>query len=103
MVLCMPQSIAKEKIDHMKRLGAEVHLQPAVPFSSPLHYAQLAATIAKERGGYHTNQFENLANYRAHYGSTGPEIWRQSGKNVDVFITSAGTGEFMFFMINFFA
>ena len=87
----------------MKRLGAEVHLQPAVPFSSPLHYAQLAATIAKERGGYHTNQFENLANYRAHYGSTGPEIWRQSGKNVDVFITSAGTGEFMFFMINFFA
>lgn len=91
-VLCMPENISQEKIDHMRRLGAEVHVQPLAPFSSPVHYAQLAAVIAKERGGFYVNQFENLANFRAHYGSTGPEIWRQSGQRVDVFIASAGTG-----------
>lgn len=91
-ILCMPQSIAQEKIDLMRRLGAEVYLQPSVPFSDPRHYAQLAATLAFERGGFHTNQFENLSNFRAHVGGTGPELWRQTNHNVDVFVTSAGTG-----------
>jgi cysteine synthase len=91
-ILCMPHNIAKEKIDLMKRLGAEVHLQPSVPFSDPRHYAQLAASLAKERGGFHTNQFENLSNYRAHVSGTGPEVWEQSRHRLDVFVTSAGTG-----------
>jgi cysteine synthase len=91
-ILCMPQSIAKEKIDLMRQLGAEVHLQPSVPFSDPRHYAQLAASLAKERGGFHTNQFENLSNYRSHISGTGPELWEQTHHHLDVFITSAGTG-----------
>jgi cysteine synthase A len=97
-VLCMPQSIASEKIELMRRLGAEVHLQPSVPFSDPRHYAQLAASIAKERGGFHTNQFENLSNFRAHISGTGPEIWKQTDHQVDIFITSAGTGVNFYFI-----
>lgn len=91
-ILCMPQSIAQEKVDLMRRLGAEVHLQPSVPFSDPRHYAKLAASLAIEKGGFHTNQFENLSNFRAHLGGTGPELWKQTNHNIDIFVTSAGTG-----------
>ena len=43
-VLCMPESISQEKIDHMRRLGAEVHVQPLVPLSSPLHYQKVCSS-----------------------------------------------------------
>lgn len=48
-VLCMPESIAKEKIDHMRRLGAEVHVQPVVPLSSPLHYQAVRSSVIIHR------------------------------------------------------
>ena len=98
----MPQSIAQEKIELMKRLGAEVHLQPSVPFSDPQNYAQKAAIIAKERNAFFTNQFENLSNYRAHISGTGPEIWKQTNHQIDIFITSAGTGLIFFCNYYFF-
>lgn len=44
------------------------------------------------KGGFFANQFENLANFRAHYEGTGPEIWEQTGGEVDAFIAAAGTG-----------
>ena len=94
-VLCMPNSISVEKINHQRRLGAEVHLQPLVPFSDPENYARKAEIIAKERadqGAFFTNQFENEANFNAHYNGTGPEIWVQTRGKIDGFITSAGTG-----------
>jgi cysteine synthase len=91
-VLCMPQSISIEKIDYMRQLGAEVHLQPGVPFSDPRHYAKLAESIAKERGAIHTNQFENIANFRSHFAGTGPEVWGQTSHNIDIFVAAAGTG-----------
>ena len=44
------------------------------------------------KGGYFADQFENLANYRAHYEGTGPEIWEQTSGNLDAFVAAAGTG-----------
>ena len=44
------------------------------------------------KGGFFADQFENLANFRAHYEGTGPEIWEQSGGNLDAFVAAAGTG-----------
>lgn len=44
------------------------------------------------KGGFFADQFENLANYRAHYEGTGPEIWEQVGGRLDAFVAAAGTG-----------
>lgn len=44
------------------------------------------------KGGFFADQFENLANFRAHYEGTGPEIWEQTGGKLDAFIAAAGTG-----------
>lgn len=91
-ILCMPENISIEKINHMKRFGAEVHVQPCVPFSDPTNYARYAETLAKERNAFHTNQFENAANYEAHLFTTGPEISAQCNGHIDGFICSSGTG-----------
>lgn len=88
----MAENVAKEKVDYMRLLGAEVHVQPMVPFGDPKHYFQTAENIAIERGGFFTNQFENTANYLAHFSGTGPEIYRQTDHKIDIFVTSAGTG-----------
>lgn len=87
-ILCMPNCISEEKIETQRRFGAEVHLQPLVPFTNPDNYARKAETLAKERGFVHTNQFENLANYRAHFKTTGPEIYKQTEGQVTAFVTA---------------
>ena len=93
-ILTMPKIIAKEKVQSAERYGAKVILQPLVPFADPENYARKAEQIAQELGenAIFTNQFENLANYRAHFSTTGPEIWSQTAGSVDSFVTSAGTG-----------
>ena len=93
-ILTMPNKTSKEKVDYMRQLGAEVHLQPPVPYSDPRHFARLAESIGEEmgEGTLHTNQFENMANFRAHFGGTGPEIWSQTGRKIDIFVTASGTG-----------
>ena len=91
-VLTMPDMIAEEKVSLARRYGATVHLQPLRPFDDPEHYHQKAITLgATLPNAIHTNQFENLANYRAHYGGTAPEIWAQTGGNIDAFVAAAGT------------
>ena len=92
-ILAVPNIIAKEKIASAERYGAKVLLQPLVPFANPENYARKAESLAKELpNAVFTNQFENLANFRAHFATTGPEIWEQTNGQVDAFVTSAGTG-----------
>ena len=92
-VICMPHFIATEKINLCKSFGAEVHLQPGVPFTNEENYAKKAAFFGRTLpNAIHTDQFENEANFRAHFSGTGPEIWQQSGGNVDAFVCAAGTG-----------
>jgi cysteine synthase A len=92
-VLTVPNMIAKEKIVYAERFGATVHQQPLVPITDPNNFERYAATLATQiPGSVHTNQFENMANYRAHYEGTGPEIWKQTNGRVTCFVSSSGTG-----------
>lgn len=86
-------SVSQEKIDTMRLFGAEVILQPIVPFSDQRHYVHRAQEIAKSTpGAVYMNQFENTANSQAHFETTGPEIWAQTSGKIQVFVAAAGTG-----------
>lgn len=77
----------------MRSLGAEVRAVPAVPYRDPNNYVRLSGRIAEEiPGAVWANQFDNLANRRAHYKTTGPEIWEQTGGKVDAWVAATGTG-----------
>lgn len=67
--------------------------RPVVSIVNNQHYCKVAEReAAKLEGGFFANQFENTANFRAHYGSTGPEVWSQTGGALDAFVMAAGTG-----------
>jgi cysteine synthase A len=89
--IVMNNTIAVEKQNLMKTFGAELLLVDPKPFSSELHYYHIGKKIAEDHGWFYCNQFENLANSKAHYETTGPEIWAQSG-GLDAFVCAAGTG-----------
>jgi cysteine synthase A len=77
----------------LRSLGAEVRTVPAVPYRDPNNYVKLSGRIAAETpGAVWANQFDNLANRRAHYNSTGPEIWEQTAGQVDAWVAATGTG-----------
>ena len=96
----MPSDQATEKSDLLLKLGAVVERVPPAPIVDPMHFVNRARALAAEhtadpsrRGrGYFANQFENEANWQAHYEGTGPEIFQQCGKKVDAFVAGAGTG-----------
>ena len=89
----IPDTQSAEKIGLLRSLGAEVRTVPAVPYRDPNNYVRLSGRIAAETpGAVWANQFDNLANRRAHYNSTGPEIWQQSGGRVDAWVAATGTG-----------
>lgn len=93
-VLTMPDKVSKEKQNTLKAYGAEVMLAPtsAAP-DSPDHYVNMAKRLAAEiPGSFRINQYDNLKNPEAHYLTTGPEIWEQTGGRIDYFIASASTG-----------
>lgn len=74
-------------------MGADVRAVPRAPFSSPLNFNKLAMAYAQEtENSVWTDQFDNLANRRAHYETTGPEIWEQTNGKVDCVIFGTGTG-----------
>jgi len=88
----IPDKMTREKIEVLETLGAKVEIVPTVPLSDPRNFFNVAKKRAEEIGGFFTNQFDNLSNYRGHYATTGPEIWRQTSGKVDAIATTAGTG-----------
>lgn len=92
-LIVIPDTQSQEKIDALKTLGAEVRPVPAVPYKDPNNYVKLSGRLAQEmENAIWANQFDNLANRRSHYETTGPEIWEQTGGKVDAWVTSTGTG-----------
>src|SRR5438876_7508817 len=97
-VIVMPETQSQEKKDMLRLCGADLRLVAAVPYANPMNYVRYSERLAGEiassetNGAIWANQFDNLANRRAHYETTGPEIWQQTGGTVDAFVCSVGTG-----------
>ena len=92
-VIYMPDNQSQEKVDILRTLGAEVRVVPTVPYRDEMNYQKQAGRFADTLpNGVWANQFDNPANRQAHYDSTGPEIWRQTGGKVDAFVSAVGTG-----------
>ena len=91
-LIAMPKTMAQEKIDLLRSLGADVELTEAVPFADPGNYYHVAKRRAEEVGGFWADQFENTANAHAHYTTTGPEILAETDGTLTGFVCAAGTG-----------
>ncbi|OGS52614.1 MAG: cysteine synthase A, partial [Erythrobacter sp. RIFCSPHIGHO2_12_FULL_63_10] len=92
-IIVMPENQSKEKMDTLRALGAELVLVPPTKFSNPGHFVHTSRRIAEEtENAIWANQFDNIANRRAHIESTAPEIWDQMEGRVDGFTCSVGTG-----------
>ncbi|HMD58183.1 MAG TPA: cysteine synthase A [Steroidobacteraceae bacterium] len=92
-VIVMPDNQSPEKYSLIEALGAEVRRVKAVPYSDPNHYQKVAGRLADELpAAIWANQFDNTANRRAHFETTGPEIWAQTGGRIDAFVAASGTG-----------
>ena len=91
-VIVVPETQSREKLDYLKMIGADLRAIPAKPFSDPGNYVHVSKRLAEEMGAVWANQFDNLANAQAHEETTGPEIWQQTGGQVDAFTCACGTG-----------
>ena len=93
-LLVVPDKMSTEKVLHLKALGAEVRTTRSdVAKGHPEYYQDYAARLARETpGAFFADQFNNPANPLAHETSTGPEIWQQSGHNVDAIVVGVGSG-----------
>ncbi len=92
-IIVMPETQSREKMDTLRALGAELVLVPAAPFSNPGHFVHTSRRLAEETpGAVWSNQFDNVANRKAHIESTAKEIWEQMGGRIDGFTCAAGTG-----------
>jgi cysteine synthase len=92
-VIVVPRGTANDKQLVLRALGAEVvHARPDVDAEDPEGYIGMAHAIARERGAYSPDQFENPANPRAHYASTGPEILADCDGKLDAFVACVGSG-----------
>src|SRR6516165_10271265 len=93
-IAVMPDKMSKEKIDLLRAYGAEVVLAPTdVPPDSPRSYYRVADRLTEEiSGAFQPNQYRNEANPRAHYESTGPELWEQTAGRITHLVCGVGTG-----------
>ncbi|EUC36687.1 hypothetical protein COCCADRAFT_87726 [Bipolaris zeicola 26-R-13] len=98
--ICMPNDMAIEKSDLLLKLGAEVERVRPAPIVDQKQFVNLARSRAEEHTastekpgrGLFADQFETEANWRAHFTGTGPEIYEQTGRRLDAFVSGAGTG-----------
>jgi cysteine synthase A len=92
-IIVMPENQSKEKMDTLRALGAELVLVPPTKFSNPGHFVHTSRRLAEEtEGAVWANQFDNIANRKAHIESTAPELWAQMEGRIDGFTCSVGTG-----------
>src|SRR4051795_11706738 len=93
-VFVMPDKVAPEKVALLRAYGAEVVTTPtAVERDSPQSYYSVADRLTREiPNAFQPNQYFNQNNPIAHYESTGPEIWRQTGGQITHFVAGVGTG-----------
>lgn len=94
MIFVLPDKVAQEKISLLRAFGAEVVICPtAVEPDSPESYYSVSDRLAEEiPGAYKPDQYSNPENPAAHYDTTGPEIWEQTGGDLDAVVISVGTG-----------
>ncbi len=92
-IIVVPDNISQEKIDGLRAMGAELRAVPEKPYTDPDNYIRVSQRTAEQTAhGFWANQFDNLANRRAHYESTGPELWQQTNREIAGFVASIGTG-----------
>ncbi len=97
-LIVIPETQSEEKKDMLRLCGAELVQVPAVPYSNPNNYQHIGRRLAdqlrktEKNGVIFADQWNNLDNPKAHYVSTGPEIWQQTDGKIDGFICSMGTG-----------
>ncbi|HET7851049.1 MAG TPA: cysteine synthase A [Pseudolabrys sp.] len=97
-IIVIPETQSQEKKDVLRLFGAELVEVPAVPFSNPNNYQHVGRRLAEqlrktERNGViFADQWNNLANSKAHYVSTGPEIWDDCNGRIDGFVCAVGSG-----------
>jgi cysteine synthase A len=97
-LILIPETQSQEKKDMLRLCGAELVEVPALPFANPNNYQHVGRRLADQlrktepNGVLFADQWNNLDNAKAHYESTGPEIWQQTNGKIDGFICSVGTG-----------
>jgi cystathionine beta-synthase len=93
-IFVMPDKMSQEKVALLRAYGAEVVICPtAVPPDSPESYYSVSDRLAEEiPGAFKPDQYSNMANPEAHHDQTGPEIWEQTGGEIDAIVISVGTG-----------
>src|ERR1700744_1640476 len=93
-IFVMPDKMSQEKTSLLPAQGAEVVIPPtAVDHDSPESYYSVSSRLAEEiPGGFKPDQYSNMANPQAHYDVTAPEIWEQTGGELDALVISVGTG-----------
>ncbi|WP_380052482.1 cysteine synthase A [Falsihalocynthiibacter sp. SS001] len=97
-VIVIPETQSQEKKDMIRLAGAELVQVPAAPYKNPNNYVRYSQRLAEKlaktepNGAIWANQFDNVANRRAHFETTAPEIWEQTNGKVDGFICAVGSG-----------
>jgi cysteine synthase len=97
-VIVIPDTQSQEKKEALRLMGVELIEVPAAPYKNPNNYVKLSGRLAEQlaksepNGAVWANQFDNVANREAHFETTGPEIWDQTGGKIDGFTCAVGSG-----------